>query len=118
MHRRAQSFDAGCASVGGEPVGENRPDAAVLPFVDDRERDLGVGAVANQACDPDRRVAGDRDEDVVVRIDERQRVEVGGAERGLGAPEPEQARAGSEPVEDRLDDLPLALPERPDGDAL
>ena len=116
MHRRVQSLDAGRACVGGEPVGEDRAHAAVLPVVGDREGDIGIGAVADQARNPDRLVVDERDEGVVILVDATQQLEIGCVERRLGTAEPEQARPRPEPVEYRLDDLGLASPERPDRD--
>ena len=105
------------ARIRREPVGQDRADAAVLPLVDDRKRDVGVGAAANQPGNPDRLAVGERDEHMVIRVDAGQLLEVGGAQRRLRAAEPEQAGPRSEPVEDRLDDPGLAPPERPDRDS-
>ena len=51
---RAERLDPRRARICGEPVDEQRADAAVLPVVHDRERHLGDSALPHEPRDPHR----------------------------------------------------------------
>ena len=115
---RAERLDPRRARVSGEPVDQQVADAAVLPVVGDRERHLADPAVAHEPCDPDRLAFDVGEQDVMVRIDPGEELQIGRKEHVLRAAEAEPARDRAEPVEDRLDRVAVTAPERPDRDAV
>ena len=74
----AERVDPRCARVCGEPVDQQRADAAVLPVVRDRERHLGDPAVAHEPRHPHGLALDVGDQHVVVRVDAREELQIGG----------------------------------------
>ncbi len=99
-HKRSHLPDPRGASVGEQLCGEGRADAAPLVLVDDLEGDLGGLPVADEAGDRDRSLVSLEvcDEDVARRVDRREVLGLGRAQRRLRTVETRAAWALAEPA--------------------